>query len=146
MRKLFHLFGRARREREIDAELQSYLDALMAEKQRAGMAPAEAERAARIEFGGMAQVKEAVRESHFGAWIDPLFQDVRYGARMLGRSNGFLAVATLTLALGIGANTALFSVTRAFLLRDLPYRDPDRLVNVYEIWPHEAQPKNSVTI
>ena len=138
MRKLFHLFRRARWEREIDAEMQSYLDALIEEKQRAGMAPAAAERAARIEFGGLAQVKEVVRESRFGAWIDPLFQDLRYGARMLGRSHGFTAVATLTLALGIGANTALFSVTHAFLLRDLPYRDPDSLVNIYEIWPHEV--------
>ncbi|MBV9745708.1 MAG: ABC transporter permease [Acidobacteriia bacterium] len=138
MRKLLYLFRRACGEREIDAELQSYLDALIEEKQRAGMAPAKAERAARIEFGGMAQVKEVVRESHSGAWMDPLFPDVRYGARMLGRNRGFTAVATLTLALGIGANTALFSVTRAFLLRDLPYSDPERLVNVYEIWPHEV--------
>lgn len=138
MRKFFHLFRRACREGEIDAELQSYMDELIDEKQRAGMAPAEAARGARIEFGGLAQVKELVRESHFGAWIDPLFQDVRYGARMLGRNRSFTAVAILTLALGIGANTALFSVTRAFLLRDLPYSHPDRLVNIYEIWPHEV--------
>ena len=137
MRKLFHLFRRARRDQEIDAELESYLHELIDEKQRAGMAPEDAERAARIEIGGLTQVKEAVRESHPGAWIDPLVQDVRYGARMLGRNRGFTAVATLTLALGIGANAALFSVTRAFLLRDLPYRDPDKLVNVYEVWPHE---------
>jgi putative ABC transport system permease protein len=107
------------------------------EKQRAGVPPEEATRAARIELGGITQVKELVRESHWGAWIDPLLQDVRYGLRILGRSRGFSAATILTLALGIGANTALFSVTRAFLLRDLPYRDPDRLVNVYEIWPHE---------
>lgn len=137
MRKLLRLFRRARRERQLDAELQAHLDALIAEKQQAGLSPAEAMRAAGIELGGLTQVKELVRESHFGAWIDPLLQDLRYGVRMLRRSRGFTAVTVLTLALGIGANTALFSVTRAFLVRDLPYRDPDRLFNVYEIWPHE---------
>jgi putative ABC transport system permease protein len=137
MRKLLRFFRRTRREPEIESELQSYLDALIEEKQRAGMPAADAGRAARIELGGLTQVKELVREAHFGAWIDPLFQDVRYGLRTLGRSRAFTVVTILTLALGIGANTALFSVTRAFLLRDLPYRDPHQLVNVYEVWPHE---------
>jgi len=137
MKKLLRLFRREKRERDLDAELQSYLDGLIEEKRRAGMPPEEALRAARMEFGGLAQVKESVRESEFGAWIDPLVQDLRYGARTLLRSPGFTAATILTLALGIGANTALFSVTRAFLLRDLPYRDPDRLMSVYEIWPHE---------
>ena len=137
MRKLLRFFRRARQERELDAELHSYLEAVIEERRRAGVPPTEAARAARIEFGGMTQVKELVRESHWGAWVDPLLQDARYGLRMLGRSRGFTAATILTLALGIGANTALFSVTQAFLLRDLPYREPGRLVNVYEIWPHE---------
>ncbi len=137
MRRLLNFFRRGRRERDLDAELRAYLDELIDEKRRTGMPPDEAARAARIEFGGLTQVKELVRESYVGAWTDPLWQDVRCGLRMLGRNRGFTAVTVLTLALGIGANTALFSVTRAFLLRELPYTDPDRLFNVYEVWPRE---------
>lgn len=130
-------FRRKRRERDLDAEVRFYIEALVEEKIRAGMSAEEARRAARIEAGGIEQVKEEVRQARTGAWFDVLLQDVRYGARMQGRSPGYAAAIVLTFALGIGANTALFSVVNGLLLHRLPYRDPDRLLYVSEFWPHE---------
>ena len=101
------------------------------------MSPEEARRAARIELGGIEQVREQVREARAGAWIGALAQDVRYGVRMLKRNPGFTVITILTLALGIGANTALFSVLYALLLRGLPYKDSTSLIYVSEFWPHE---------
>ena len=115
-------------EHELDEELQSYLDLLIEEKIRAGMDPAQARRQAMIELGGTEQVKATVRETSHGAAIDMLFHDVRFALRMLRRSPGFAAVFIVTLAIGIGANTALFSTVRALLLSQLPYEEPDRLV------------------
>jgi predicted permease len=130
-------FRRKRIEQELDAEVRSYMDALVEEKIRAGMSAEEARRAARIEAGGIEQVKEEVRQARAGAWFDVLLQDIRYGARMQGRSPGYAAAIVLTFALGIGANTALFSVVNGLLLHRLPYRDPDRLVYVSEFWPSQ---------
>jgi predicted permease len=130
-------FRRKRSEQELDAEVRSYMDALVEEKIRAGMSAEEARRVARMEVGGIEQVKEEVREARAGAWFDVLLQDIRYGARMQGRSPGYAAAIVLTFALGIGANTALFSVVNGLLLHRLPYRDPDRLLYVSEFWPHE---------
>jgi predicted permease len=137
VRFLLNLFRRKRVEQDLDAEVRSYIDALVEEKIRAGMPAEEALRAARIEAGGIEQVKEEVRQARTGAWFDALLQDVRYGARMQGRSPGYAAAIVLTFALGIGANTALFSVVNGLLLHRLPYRDPDRLFYVAESWPHE---------
>ena len=123
-----NLFRRDRVEHELDAEVGSYVDLLTEEKVRDGMAPAEARRAARIELGGVEQVKEEVREVRMGAWFETLLQDLRYGVRMLGRNPGFTTVAILTLALGIGANTAIFSLTDQVLLRMLPIQRPEELV------------------
>jgi putative ABC transport system permease protein len=130
-------FRRRRSERELDAEVRSYIDALVEEKILSGMTRQEAVRAARIEAGGIEQVKEEIRQARSGAWFDTLLQDIRYGARMQGRSPGYAAAIVLTFALGIGANTALFSVVNGLLLHRLPYRDPDRLLYVSEFWPHE---------
>ncbi len=128
---------RKRSEPDLDAEVRAYIDALVEEKIRSGMTREEAVRAARMEAGGIEQVKEEVRQARPGAWFDTLLQDIRYGARMQGRSPGYAAAIVLTFALGIGANTALFSVVNGLLLHRLPYRDPDRLFYISEFWPHE---------
>jgi putative ABC transport system permease protein len=132
-----NLFRRKHMEQDLDAEVQSYIDALVEEKIRVGMSAEEARRAARVEAGGIEQVKEEVRQARRGAWFDVLLQDVRYGARMQLHSPGYVAAIVLTFALGIGANTALFSVVTGLLLRRLPYRDPDRLLYVSEFWPRQ---------
>ena len=115
-------------DRELDEELQSYLDLLIEEKTHAGLDHAEARRQALIEIGGAEQVKAGVREARHGAALDMLMHDIRFTLRTLRKSPGFAAVVVFTLAIGIGANTALFSTIKAMLLSQLPYQEPDRLV------------------
>jgi len=135
-----NIFAKRRDDRELDDEVHSYVDLLADEKMRAGMNPQEARRTARIELGGIEQVKEQVREVRAGAWLDTVFQDIRYGFRILRKSPGFTTVAVLILALGIGANTAIFSMINGLMLRTLPVRDPGRLVELLHHSPGEPEP------
>ena len=126
-----NLLHKDRVERDLDDEVGAYLGLLTEEKIAAGMRPEEARRSARIELGGVEQVKENVREVRTGAFLEILLQDLRYGLRTLARSPGFTAAAVLALALGIGANSAIWSVGYGVLLRPLPYPDADRLAMVF---------------
>jgi hypothetical protein len=126
---------------DLDEELRGYLDTLVAKKVRAGMDPDAARRAALVEIGGLDRVKEAVRDGRIGHGVETTMQDVRFAWRGLRRSPGFAAVAVLTLALGIGANTAIFSVVRAMLIAPLPFRDPSRLVFVWSDMTTSGYPR-----
>jgi len=117
-------------EADLDAEVQSYFDTIVERRISQGMTRAAALRATRLEYDNADRVKEKVRDARAGAWFETLFQDLRYAARSLRKQPGFTAVATLTLAVGIGANTAIYTVIDATMWRSLPFREPDRLMRV----------------
>ena len=121
---------------DLDQEVRSHLELLIEEKIRAGMSPTEAQRAARIELGGIAQVQEQVRDERLGNWLHSAWSDCRYGLRHLRKNPGTTAVMVFTLALGIGASTAIFSVVYGVLLRPLPYADSQRIMAVFEVTSH----------
>ena len=142
---LRNLFLSRRVDADLDQEVHAHLELLIEENMRAGMPPHEAQRAARIELGGIQQVKEQVREQRLGGWLHSVISDCRYGLRQLGKNPGATAIMVFTLALAIGATTAIFSVVYGVLLRPLPYADANRIMAVFEVnsegrWAHLADP------
>ena len=127
---LRNLFLSRRVDADLDREVQAHLEMLIAENIRAGMPPQEAQRAARIELGGVEQVKEQVRDSRTGAFLDSLLQDFRFALRQLRRSPGFALAAVLILALGIAANVIVFGVLQALVLRSLDVPHADRVMTL----------------
>ena len=124
------LLHRQRTEQEMDEELTDYFDELIAAKLRDGATPEEARRAARLQMGNMESIKHQVRSVGWELAVDTFFRDLRYGLRLIRKSPGFAALAILAIAIGIGANTAIFSVVDAILLRPLPYPEPRKLIAI----------------
>src|SRR5262245_51396709 len=131
--RLRALLRKSEMERELDEELRYHIEQQTEQNIRLGMNPEEARRAAQKAFGGVEQAKERSRDARGLRWLENIWQDIRFGARMLLNKPGFTLVAVITLALGVGANSVIFSFFNGILLRPLPFQQPERLVLLDEI-------------
>jgi predicted permease len=132
LRRLRHFLGRKRFERDLDDELRFHMEMSSARHENRGHSAADVQALTHREFGSMSRYKEEVRDARGLTWIDDLGRDIRFAFRTLLRTPGFTVVALITFALGIGANTAIFSVVNAVLIRPLPYPNADRVVRLFE--------------
>ncbi len=130
------IFNRHMRDRELSAEMESHLQMHVADNIRSGLSPLDARRQALIQLGGLENTKESYRQRRGLPLLETLAQDLRYGTRTLGKNPGFAIIAVATLALGIGANTLIFSLVDGVLLKPLPFSHPERLAQLFEVSNH----------
>src|SRR5262249_30510130 len=133
-----NLFRQKRLDNELDGDVDDYLEMLIEEKIAAGLNATEARRQAMLEMGGVTQVKELTRDARAGSLLISFLQDFRYGLRILAKKRSFTIFAVLSLCIGVGVNTAIFSVLHAVLLEPLPYQSPQQLAIVWSVFPGEG--------
>jgi predicted permease len=143
-KRLIGFVGKRKRDAEFSAELESHLQLHIEDNLRAGMTPEGARRDALLKLGGIEQIKENYRDRRGLPMLEALFQNLRFGFRVLLKNPGSTSTVVIALALGIGASTAMFTVVRSVLLRPLPFKDPARLIKLYEYSPDDKFPYNGV--